>query len=95
MKVVRTPILEANSNHGYWLDLTHFKHKVDPAGYLVGSVTCCNPAIYEIRLHGFVTIIDVTFPEAVYAYGVERSGTSWLTDAATEITAYLLVHRMQ
>ena len=53
--------------------------------------------MYAIRSHGFVTINDVTFPEAVISYGVndvtygvERSVISLLTDAATEVTAHLL-----
>ena len=50
-----------------------------------------------MRSHGFVTINDVTFPEAVIsygvndvAYGVERSAISLLTDAATEFTAHFV-----
>jgi hypothetical protein len=53
--------------------------------------------MYEMRSHGFVTINDVTFPEAVtsygvndVAYGVERSVISLLTDAATEFTAHFV-----
>ena len=46
--------------------------------------------MYETRSHGFVTINDVTFPAAVYTYGVERSVISLLTDAATEGNTHLL-----
>ena len=55
--------------------------------------------MYETRSHGFVTINDVTFPEAVISYGVndvayrvERSVISSLTDAATEFTAHFVRH---
>ena len=47
--------------------------------------------MYEMRSQGFVTINDVTSPEDV-VYGVERSGTSLLTAAATVPRTLVRLH---
>ena len=74
------------------LDSSDAFQQSESTEHLIGSVTCCNPAMYEMRSHGFVTLPEAVISYGVndVSYGVERSVISSLTDAATEFTAHFV-----